>query len=489
LTSRGRLAAVFCTLLLAGCDLGPGYSRPGAEMPPAFRASDATADAEPSWPTSEWWRGFGSPELDGLIAEAREKNLDIAAAIARVRQADAQLRIAGAGLLPSLGATGAASWRQVALSGGRGVGDVRQYAAGLNVSYEVDFWGKNRAAEAAAQATAAFSRFDQQTIALTVTSGVASTWFTAMGLQDRLDVAERNLGDAEQTLRVINGRFVAGTASALDVAQQEALVAGLRAQIPNLRGQRDQALIGLGILTGRPPEAITVRPGTLTRLRRPAVAPGLPSELLARRPDVAAAEAQLIAANADIKQARAAFFPSIQLTGSGGLQSAALSSLLGPAAVIGSLAAGLTQPIFDGGTLRGKLELAKGRYAELVADYRKSVLQAFTDADLALTAQHFTAEQEALERQAVARAQRAADIARAQLQAGTVDLIVVLQVQTTLYNDQDALAQVRQAQFLALVSLYKALGGGWTQADGEPVRLDPGRIEGGIALPVGENIR
>ena len=484
---RARHAAFVCLLSLASCDLGPDYSRPAAEFSPAFRASDATAAA--AWPAPEWWREFGSPELDALIAEAHGKNLDIAASVARVRQADAQLRIAGAALLPSLGASGQASWRQAALPGGRGLGDARQYGLGLDVGYEIDFWGKNRAAEAAAQANAAFSRFDQQTVALTVTTGVATTWFTALALRDRLDVAARNLADAEQTLRVIRGRATAGTASALDVAQQEALVAGVRAQTPNLRNQLEQALIGLGILTGRMPAAMTVRPGTLARLQRPAVAPGLASELLARRPDVAAAEAQLIAANADIKQARAAFFPAIQLTGSGGVQSVALSSLVGPGAVVGALAAGLTQPIFDGGTLRGRLEQAKARYEELVADYRKTVLQAFTDADLALTARHFSGEQEALLREAVARAQRAADIARAQLRAGTVDLLAVLQTQTILYSDQDALAQARQAQFLSVVSLYKALGGGWTQADVLSGGLNPGRVEGGIALPVGENLR
>ena len=235
---------------------------------------------------------------------------------------------------------------------------------------------------------------------------------------------------------------------------------------PNLRNQLEQELIGLGILVGRPPEAITVRPGSLNNLALPPVAPGLPSSLLQRRPDVAEAEAQLVAANFDIKVARAAFFPSIQLTGSYGFSNAALNTLFTPGGTIVSLAAGLAQPLFDGGLLRGQLEQAKGRYDELLADYRKAVVQAFTDVEDALTAWRFTTEQEALQRQAVATAQRAANIARAQMQAGTVDVTTVLQAETTLFNAEDLLAQVRLARFQALLNLYKALGGGWIAPTG-----------------------
>ena len=200
-----------------------------------------------------------------------------------------------------------------------------------------------------------------------------------------------------------------------------------------------------------------------------------------------------MAANANIKAARAAFFPTIQLTGAGGFQSLALGALFGPGATLGSLAAGLTQPIFDGGTLRGQLEQNRGRYDELLANYRKAVVQAFTDVENALTAWRYTTEQQALQQQAVDTAQRAADIARAQLAAGTVDITTVLQAETTLYNDQDLLAQVRLARFQALLNLYKALGGGWTQPGGPILDqfpgLSPGRLPGGVALPVGGNLR
>ncbi len=502
-------AMAFAACALAGCDLGPEYRRPALDLPAAYRAPalDATPQSAASaWPAMDWWRGFRSAELNGLITQAQLHNFDIAAAAARVRQADAQVRIAGATLLPDLSGNGNASWQHEGLgaggssrtsfSGGRGSNasiDFHTYSAGLSASYDLDFWGRYRATRQSAVASAVYSRFDQQTVALTVVTDVANTWFTALSLADRLSVARRNLADAERTLAVIRGRFGAGTASALDVAQEQALVAAERALIPNFTSLQEQQVIGLGILTGQPPERIAVRPGTLTALDLPPVASGLPSELLARRPDVASAEAQLIAQNFSIKVARAAFFPSIQLTGSAGYQAAALNRLITPGGALASLAAGLTLPIFDGGTLRGELENAKGRYAELLADYRKAVVQAFTDVDTALTAWRYTTEQEALQRVAVEAARRAATIAQAQLTAGTVDITTVLTAETTQFNDEDTLVQVRLARVQALLNLYKALGGGWSEPD-QPVNaqfpgLAPGLLPGGVALPVGGNIR
>jgi NodT family efflux transporter outer membrane factor (OMF) lipoprotein len=490
-------ASAAALLAVAACDPGPDYQAPKLDLPAAFRASTGSASA--AWPASDWWRGFRSPVLDTLIARARRENFDLLAAIARVRQADAQVRITGAGLLPNIGLSGNANWTQESLSnygrsgrGGASTVDLHDYQAGLNVAYTVDFWGRIAAQRHAAIASAMFSRFDQQTVTLTVVTSVASTWFNALGYADQLAVAQSNLADSEQTLAVFRGRLAAGTATALDVAQQEALVAGVRASLPNLRSQMEQQIAGLGILIGRPPEAVTVRPGTLNALALPVVAPGLPSALLLRRPDVASAEAQLIAANYDVKAARAAFFPQVQLTGSAGYESAALGTLFGPGAFLLNAAAGLTQPLFDGGTLRGQLEQAKGRQAELLADYRKAVVQAFTDVDNALTAWRYATEQETLQRVAVATAQRAADIARAQMQAGTADITTVLTAETTLYGDQTALAQVRLARVQALLSLYKALGGGWSEPPG-PVPgqfpgLTPGAVPGGIALPIGGNL-
>jgi NodT family efflux transporter outer membrane factor (OMF) lipoprotein len=466
------LRSLVLLVVLAGCSLGPNYERPGAASPVAFRE---TAPDAPVWPSAQWWHGFHSAELDGLIAEAEGGNFDIQAAIARIRQADAQVRISGAALLPTIDLVGKDSWQQNtsktnSFSANGIANSTRTLTTRLSnvqasASYEVDVWGRVRATRDSAVAGALFSRYDQQTVALTAISSVATTWFSALAYQDRLAVARRNLDDAEQILKAINARLEAGTASELDVAQQGALVAGIRAQIPSFRSNVQVQLNGLGVLVGRAPQDITARPGTLNTLELPEVAPGLPSELLLRRPDVAAAEANLIAANANIRVARANFYPVIQLTAAGGFENAALGALFGPGSLLTSAAASATQKIFDNGQLDAQFDQAQARYDELVADYRKAVVQAFTDVENALTQYRFATEQEELERQAVAIAQRAADIARAQVLAGTSDIVTALQAQSTLFNDLDNLAQVRLSRFQALVALYKALGGGWSVSD------------------------
>ena len=474
---------VLLALLLGACSLGPRYEPPVVDIPPAFRATADTAAA--AWPAEEWWRNFGSVELDGLIAIARAYNTDLAAAAARVVQADAQVRISGSPLLPTVDGTVDQNYRRTGLQGFRGGGsslfvdpltgaavstgggasrryvDSRSYSAALQVSYDLDFWGRNRALAQAADAFAVATRFDQVTVALTVVSSVATTYFQVLAAQDRLAVAERNLRDAERILGAFRARLSVGTANALDVSQQEALVAGQRAQIPALRNQIEQQRIALGILTGVPPERLGVVGGTLEKLPLPLVAPGLPSELLARRPDIAFAEAQLTAENANIRAARAAFFPQVQLTASGGLTSAVLTGITGPGTLVAQLASSLTQTIFDNGLRRGQLDQAKGRYDELLAAYRRAVLQSFTDVEAALTGLRYVSEQERLARLTIAVAQRSADIARAQLEAGTIDIITSLNTQTTLYSNLDLLTQIRLAQFQALVDLYRALGGGW----------------------------
>ena len=496
-------SALPLALVLGACDLGPDYQRPEVEMPVQFRATEATGAA--AWPSDDWWRGFDSAELNTLIEQARAQNFDIAAAIARVIQADAQVRIAGAPMLPTTNVTGNASWQHsgisssgsrgsttgttfVSRSGGSRTIDTHFYDVGLNVAYEVDFWDHNLAGFQSAKASAVFSRFDQQVVALTVVTNVANTWFTALALADRLVVARSNLASAEQTLAVIRGRLQVGTASALDVANQATLVSGEQATIPNFQSQLEQAVISLGILVGEPPERITVRPGTLTALKLPVVSPGLPSALLDRRPDVASAEAQLTASGFDVTTARTAFYPSINLTGSLGYQAPALNALINPGGFVASLAAGLTAPIFDGGALRGALEQARGRQAELLADYRKAVVQAFTDVDNALTAWRYGSEQEKLQRIAVDIARQASLIARQQMLAGTADVTAVLTAEAALFNAEDTLAQVRLARVQALLNLYKALGGGWKKSDADKFPgLSPGMVKGGIALPVGGN--
>ena len=273
-------------------------------------------------------------------------------------------------------------------------------------------------------------------------------------------MAQNNLAAAQQTLTGIQMQFASGIGTELNIAQQQTVVNELRASIPPLQLQLSQTTDALAILLGEPPENIKVQAGSLLNLKMPSVAPGLPADLLARRPDVHEAEAQLIAANANIKAARAAFLPSFTLTGAYGLESVGLASFAPPTAIF-AIAGGLMQPIFEGGALTGQLEYSKARYSELLDDYRKSIISALGNVEDGLASVQQTGQQLEAQTDVVNAAQHAYDISQAQYQAGTIDLLNVLTAETTLFQAQDMLIQVRLAHAQALVGLFQALGGGW----------------------------
>ncbi len=441
------------------------------DIPATYR--DAGRNPHAALPALDWWRAFRSGELTALMEEAQNANLDIAAAIARIVQADAQARVSGAPLLPAIGLDASISQTRSSTAGdssgsGSGSGDsgsvspVRNsYTAALSGSYEIDFWGKNRATLRAAQQSAVASRFDREVIALATMASVANSYFQVLAAQDRLRIARDNIAAASRVLELIRQRVAAGTATGLDTAQQESLLASQRAAVPLLVQTLRQNTATLAVLIGRPPERTIVRGGSMSRLAIPRITPGLPSEILAQRPDIGEAEALLAAADANVEAARAAFFPTIQLTGEGGFQSTALKSLFEPNAVFYTIAAGLTQPVFDNFRLQGLFDQQKGRQTELLQTYRKTVIQAFADVDIALVAVRQTAERERLQREVVDSSRRAFDIAETRLREGTVDLITVLNTQQALFQAQDTLAQARLARLQAVVGLYQALGGGW----------------------------
>jgi outer membrane protein, multidrug efflux system len=458
---RAPLLLGFCLVpMLAGCITS---ERPelAIDIPRAYQAAPGSPAGSP--PSLDWWRGFGSPELTNLIEQAQSTNFDIGAAIGRIVQADAQSKIAGAPLLPLINLSSSATRsRSSQASGSSSGGSERSvYTAALNASYEIDFWGKNRANSRAAQETAVAFRFSRDVVVLSTVASVATAYFQVLQAQDRLRTARESLAAANRVLTLINQRFNAGTASQLDVAQQESLVAGVRAAIPPLDQSLRQNKAVLAVLVGRAPANLKVQGGSLYRLGIPRVTPGLPSELLMQRPDIRAAEAALASAEASIDGARAAFFPSITLTGQGGITSTALATLFTPQAVFYSVAANLAQPVFDGFRLEGQLELAKGHQIELFNNYRKSIVSAFGDVEQALIAIADGAERERLQRDAVMASRRAFEIAETRLREGTVDLVTVLQTQLTLFQAEDTLAQVRFARVQAVLSLFQALGGSW----------------------------
>lgn len=456
------LAIVLATPL-GGCMVSWEQVAAALDIPKAYRAAPRNFDA--ALPSIVWWRGFRSSELTALIEEALVSNLDIAVAVARIVQADAQARIAGAPLLPSLdfgaSATRSRASRTTGTETTGGPSERTSYSTSLSASYEIDFWGKNRGAMRAAEQLAVASRFDREVVALTTVVAVANTYFLILEAQDRLRVARGNLEAATRVFNLIKERFDAGTASALDIAQQESVVNTQRAAIPPLEQAVRQNMATLAVLIGRPPERVAIRGGSMNGVAIPPVTPGLPSDLLAQRPDIRSAEAQLAAANANVHAARAAFFPSIRLTADGGYQSRALATLLRPESAFFNLAANLAQPLLDGARLQGEFDLQRGRQDEALQLYRKAVINAFADVNRALIAVQQTTRREQLQREVVNSTRRAFEISETRLREGTVDLVTVLNTQQALFQAQDALAQARLDRLQAVVGLFQALGGGW----------------------------
>ncbi len=446
---------------LAGCALPIAPARSGMTPPLRFVASPFPPEAATTDPA--WWRGFASPELDRLMAGAMAGNLDIASAIARLAQADAQVRIVGAQLLPSLDAGASlARARGTNATPGAPANAGRQYGGSLAAGYEIDFWGRLAAQRQSAESSAIAAAFDIGVLTLTTQSAVATTLFDLIGAQEQLAIQGSNLEIANRNLGILRQRLAAGTSTGLDVAQQEAVVATQRGQIPPLQQAVEANTFALATLTGVLPGDIAIAAQGLTTIVVPRIDPGLPSDLLLRRPDVRRAEADLAAANADVTAARGALFPTITLTAEGGLQSLALQTLLRPGATLYSIAAGISQPIFDGGQRRAQLAQTRARQDELVAAYRLAILSALQDTETSLSAVQRNSELVVLQMVRVDAAQRAFNIADAQLRAGTIDLLIVLNTQTTLFNARLALAQAQASRLRAAASLFTALGGGWS---------------------------
>ncbi|MET0968748.1 MAG: efflux transporter outer membrane subunit [Tardiphaga sp.] len=456
----------------AGCILTKDLPDAALDLPQRYKfATPAHPNGAP--PPIDWWRGFKSRELTQLMEEAQTVNLDIAAATSRIIEADAQARITGAALLPTLSASGQETYSRTSGSSASGLSiggrEVVNYSASLSASYVVDLWGRYRDAARAAEETANANRFDRDTVALTTLTAVANAYFQVLASQDRIKTAQENIASAQRILDAIRQRLSAGTGTDLDVAQQESVLANQRAAVPPLRLTLEQNVNALALLVARPPASVRVAGGSLNSVTSPRITPGMPSELLTQRPDIRRQEAQLAAATANVGSARAQFFPTIQLTGSGGYQSSALASLFQPQAAFFNLVGGLTQPIFDGGAIQGNFDLTRAQQDELLQTYRKTVISAFTDVDNALIAIRQNSERLRLQQEVVRASRRAFELSEQQLRAGTADIVTVLNTQLTLFSAQDVLLQAQLARLLSIVSLYQALGGGWEPKVGRPV--------------------
>lgn len=462
-----RLSFIGALTLGLGACL-PADQRPGLGIAITQRYAAAPSDAAPPV-RPDWHRLFGSAELNRLVERASGDNFDIAVAFARITQAEAQSRSAAAGLYPTLdgSADGTRSLRPGTLGAKRGpfsesVGNT--FKLGLTASYEIDFWGKNRAAADAGRFAYDASRFDRDVVALTTVANVVAAYFQVLASQDRLRIARDNITVAERTLKVIQARLSVGTATQLDIAQQESVVAQQKASIPPLELNLRQSKVTLAVLVGATPAVVTVKGGSLNAITAPVVRAGLPSQLLQRRPDIAEAESKLSSEEAKVLAARAALFPSISLTGQGGLESALLKTLLRPEAAVASAAAGLAQPILDGGKLQAELDLQKGMADEFIATYRKTIVSAFADVENALIGVQENSRHERLQAETVASARRAYAITEQRLREGTIDIVTLLSTQQTLFQAQDQLSQIRLRRMLSYIDLFQALGGGWTDS-------------------------
>jgi len=449
-----RLLAPAGCAALAACSVGPAYEPPATVAPAAW---EAPAVAQAYWPPPRWWEAFSSAELSALMTTAIENNPDLDAALARILQAQAQAKAAAGVLYPSLSAGGNAS-----RATSNGTSDPRySYQGTLNAAYQVDLFGRNSASAAAAEVRSEISRYDAETVALTLKADVANTYFQILAIRDRTRLAEEQLRVAESLLDLIEAQARIGVASDLEVAQQRSAIASRRASVLGLQQTEVELRNALAVLLGRLPEGFRVQSASLDGLVLPGVGAGLPADLLEHRPDVRQAEASLRAANLDIAAAAAARLPSLQLTGSGGTASDALRHLFSPDTWLTSLAVGLTAPLFQGGQLEAQQEVAEARYKELAATYGGTVLSAFRDVENALSAIDYYGRQYAYTRVALDQAQEAYRLAQLRYRAGTVDFTTVLNAQQAVFQASDALVQADLPRYSAVVSLNQALGGGW----------------------------
>lgn len=449
-----RPLLVLLILTLAGCSLSPDYQRPAVPVPAQWSPQTAqTTDLTPD----AWWTTFASPPLDDLVTQALAANQDLAAAVARIRQARAAAMIAGASQWPQVDTTlsttdtrrnggGSSNFSTTTQSGTRSM-------AQISVAYELDLFGRVAATREAARSRVIVSQFDLEALRLVTIADVTQATLNLAATRERLRLAQANLDATRAVLAVLEAQFAAGRISALERDQQRTVVATSEASLAALAqteaGTRNQ----LALLTGAATPAFRAPDVDWVALALPEVTPTVPAALLTRRPDLRRAEADLMAAGADIGAARAALYPSAQI----GLDRAWTRS---PAATLTTLSASVLAPLFRGGALRGEVARTEARREELAANYRQAVLTAYREVSDALDAQHQSALRSAALDQAARAARAAYESARARFDAGAVDYSVLLDAQRSLISAEDAAVSARLDRFTAAVSLYRALGGG-----------------------------
>ncbi len=448
-----RLVWVTVVVLLSGCAMQSGLEAPEQSMPAQWLNQQQASEAMVHHP--QWWQQFNSAELNQLVDQALAANTDLLAATARVEQADAQLSQAGSALFPTLG-LGAGGSRSGVFGES---GSSESYSASVSASYELDLWGQLRNSRDVARASLLASQFSRDTVQLTVIASVVNTYLQVLYLQDNLALSEENLALAQQVLDVVQAKVENGAVSPQDLAQQKTVVANVKAQLPSLRHQLRQSRYALAVLVGEMPQAFQVSGGTLSNLQLPEIQAGLPDQVLAQRPDIAQVQASLMAADYTVAAARADYWPSITLTGSGGYASSALSSLFNGDAVY-SLGVSLAQTLFDGGARNARIDQSKAAWQELVASYTGTLLVALQEVEQSLSNVQGLAEQQQYREEAYQQAEEAYRVAQVRYQEGETELTDVLSAQSSFNSARQNSLDLIYNQYQSRITLYRVLGEG-----------------------------
>ncbi len=491
IVSRPYLRLAGVTLAVAstiGCAVGPNYKRPSVDVPVTYRgtesgqssaspdaqqaATSAATSAQPSGQASarsfarslgdeKWWDVFQDPQLQALIRTALKNNYDVRIAATRVLQAQAQVGITRANQLPTLNAGGNVTSQQSPQLGPIPSYELTQGAVTASAAWDLDFWGKYRRATEAARANLLANEWAQKEVMSTLVANLATAYFQLRQFDLELEISNRTLGSRRDSLKLTQTLEQHGINSLLDVRQSEQLVYTAATEVPDLERQIAQEENAISILLGKNPGDVPRGLRLTEQPHSPDVPAGIPSALLERRPDVREAEASLIAANAQIGVARAAYFPDIALTASAGYESPALTDLFTGPAGIWNMAASLTQPIFQGGRLKNNVRLAQAERDQMVLTYQQTIQGAFRDVSNALVAYRKDQETRVQQEHLVESARDAARLSQVRFKAGTTDYLEVLTNETNSFSAELALAQAQGNELIALVQLYQALGGGW----------------------------
>ena len=459
---RKPLFAALLALLLGGCMMGPDYFRPAVETPPAWRLTEQSAK---DLANTAWWEQFGDPVLNDLMATALRENKDLMIAAARIEEFAGNYGIVRSGLFPQVGAGYEASRQRNTLPGDVRSSTYNAYQVALSASWEIDIWGRIRRQTEAARAQLLASEEGRRGVILSLVGSVAGSYINLRSLDRQLEIARETAKSRGESYEIFKLRFSGGVISQLELSQNKSQYDEALASIPPLEKAVAQQENGLSVLLGRNPGPIP-RGKSIDQLALPAIPAGLPSDLLERRPDLRRAEQDLVAANALIGAAKAAYFPRISLTGLFGFASLDLGNLFDSASKVWQYAAPISMPIFTAGGLAGQLQAAEAVQQQALFGYQKAIQEAFREVNDELVSQDRTGAQLKAQKEQVQSLTQYSEIARLRYDNGYTSYIEVLDAERSLFNAQLQYTQTQQAQFQAMTNLYKAMGGGWvTEAE------------------------